>query len=286
MRFFADASPDCRYAVLRVPVIILALVLLLPYGTLAEEPPSGHTFLTSTSWSASAFAKHAGGTACWLVGDDGSLRIEVLRDPEGDEKFSTEHRTGIAPDLGSLLTRSGEGWTLVLGPDGNGTLNAWGREWRQVPAGLAQMVGLVTASLRIYPGCPPEFSFASSVGPSRRPGVIPRPEVLGDDVFQAVDEDVWRYQLVPLALRVTECENMPSFRRQMATRGRGAGGLGEILMLTWSRPAGQEGYCLRIGSSRRPGTLRLDPPRDLAVTTPASEAFLPLWPLSRFFETR
>jgi hypothetical protein len=253
---------------------------------LAEEPPSGHTFLTSTNWSASAYAQHEGGSACWLVGDNGSLRVEVLRDPEGSAELSTEPRTGITPKLEPLLTRSGNGWTLVLGPDGNGTLNAWGREWRQVPEGLAQMVRLVTASLRIYPGRPPEFPFASSVGPSRRPGVIPRPKVLGFDPSPAVDADVWRYQLAPLLLRVIEDEEEAGFRRKMTTRGRGAGGLGEVLVLNWSRPAGQAGYGLRIGSSRRPGTLSLEPPRDLAVTKPDPEVFLPLWPLSQFFETR
>lgn len=286
MRLFADASPVCRYSVLRIPLLILALELSLLSGVLAEEPPSDHTFLTSTNWSASAFAQHAGGAACWLVGDDGSLRIEVLRDPEVDAELSTGSRTGDAPDLELLLTRSGDGWTLVLGPDGNGTLNAWGREWQQVPAGLAQMVGLVTASLRIYPGCPPEFTFASSVGPSRRTGVIPCPEVLGSRALPAVGADVWRYQLAPLVLRVTEGEKMPGFRREMTARGRGAGGLGEILVLNWSWAAGREGYRLRIDSSRRPGTLRLDPPWDLAVATPAPEVFLPLWPLSQFFGIR
>ena len=286
MRFFADASPTCRYSVFRVLLPILALELSLLSGALAEEPPAGHTFLTSTNWSASAFAQHASGTACWIAGDDGSLRIEVLRDAEGDAELATEPWTGIAPDLEPLMTRSGDGWTLVLGPNGNGTLNAWGKEWRQVPAGLAQMAGLVTSSLRIYPDHPPEFSFASSVGPTRRPGVIPRPEILGFAAFPAVDDDVWRYQLAPLALRMAEGTKIPGFRRKMTARGRGAGGLGEILVLIWSRPAGQEGYSLRIGSSRRPGTLRLDPPRDLAVAKPAPEVFLPLWPLSHCLEIR
>ncbi len=286
MRFYKDASPVCWRSVSRVPLLVVAMQLFLLCGALAEEPPAGHTFLTSTNWSAFAYAQHAGGSACWLAGDDGSLRVEVLRDPAADVELPKGSRTGVAPELDPLLTRSGNGWTLVLGPDGSGTLNAWGREWREVPAGLAQMVRLVTAFLQNFPGSPPEFPFASLVGPSRRPGVIPRPEVLGPDPSPAVDPPVWRYQLAPLALRVIEGEQMPGFRRKMTARGRGAGGVGEILVFSWSCPAGQAGNGLRIGSSRRPGTLHLDPPLNLAVPTPDPEVFLPLWSLSQFFEAR
>ncbi len=278
MRFFADVSVSSLCSFLRSPFRAMAVLSFLVSGVLADEPPVGNTLLSSTQWSASAYSQHADGAVCWLIGDDGSLRIEILRDPEGDGEQSNRSRTGAAVDLEPLMTWTGDGWTLVLGPDGNGTLNAWGREWEQVPVGLAQMARLVTAALQDYPSRPVDLPFASAVGQSPPNEGIPRPRMLDPNATGEAESDVWRYQLTSM--------DSPGFRGKMTTRGRGAGGVGEILVLRWWRPAGQEGYGLRIGSSRRPGTLNLDPPNNLAVGVPDPEVFLPLWPLSQFFDPR
>ncbi|MCK9995828.1 MAG: hypothetical protein KAH56_06070 [Candidatus Krumholzibacteria bacterium] len=256
----------------------MAVLSFLISGALADEPPLGQTFLSSTSWSASAYSHHADGAVCWLIGDDGSLRIEILRNPNGDEEQSNKSSTGVAVDIEPLMTWTGDGWTLVLGPDGSGTLNAWGREWEQVPEGLSQMARLITTALQNFPSRPADLPFASSVGQSSSYGGIPRPGMLDSNATGQDDSDVWRYQLIST--------DVPGFRRKMTARGRGAGGVGEILVLRWWRPAGQEGHGLRISSSRRPGTLNLEPPRNLAVGNPDPEVFLPLWPLSQFFDTR
>jgi len=256
----------------------LAILVFMATGSLAVEPPADQAFLTSTNWSASAFSHSAGGSVCWIMGDDGSVRVEVLLDPEGTGEDSDQGGSGVAVNLESLLTWTGDGWTLVLGPDGTGTLNGWGREWEKVPADLARMVRLITASLQKFPHRPADFSFASSIRQPRRNAGIPRPGMLGSDESGEGDPVDWRYQL-------TSSDN-PGFRKKMATRGRGAGGVGEILVLHWWRPAGQEGYALSVGSSRRPGALNLGPPRNLAVDMPDPEVFLPLWPLSQFFDAR
>ena len=282
MRVIADLSPVSRFLFLPALLVVFSGQVFMFSIASAEAPPEGQSFLTSTFWSASAYSEHAGGAACWLIGDDGSLRVEVLREPEDVAELPRPTDADLEP----LLTWTGNGWTLVLGPDGNGTLNAWGREWQQVPVGLAQVVRVVTASLQSFPGRPPEFPFAFFVGDSQGTGIIPRPKMLGSEPTSTGDPDVWRYQLAPLVLQETEDEDVPGFRRKMTTRGRGAGGVGEILVLKWIRPEGQEGFGLRIGSSRRPGTLNLDPPRNLAVAAPEPEVFLPLWPLAHFFKTR
>ena len=80
MRVIADVSPASRLLFLRALLIVFSGQVFLLSIALAEAPPAGHSFLTSTFWSASAYSEHAGGAACWLIGDDGSLRVEVLRD--------------------------------------------------------------------------------------------------------------------------------------------------------------------------------------------------------------
>ncbi len=243
MRIFADVSVNSLCSFLRTPLTTMVVLSFLISGSLADEPPLGHTFLSSTNWSASAYSQHADGAVCWITGDDGSLRIEILRDPGDDRKQSNRSRTGSPVDLEPLMTWTGDGWTLVLGPDGSGTLNAWGREWEQVPADLAQMARLIIAALQNHPSRPVDFPFASSVGQPHSNDGIPRPGMLDPKATGEDDSDVWRYQLTSM--------EMPGFRRKMTVRGRGTGGAGEILVLRWWRPEGQDGYGLRIGQRHR-----------------------------------
>jgi len=284
LRFLASSLQVLRP--LMTSVLLLAGVLpgTCPGGSVAGQLPAGHVYLTSTKWSASAFSHYAGGTACWVTGEDGSIRVEVLRDVVGKPVSTPGIPQGGGVDLAPLMSWSGDGWTLVLGPDNGGTLNAWGREWRQVPVSLAQLVRLVTSSLKFYPARPPEFSFARAIGPSWPGTYITRPKILGSVPDRPEAGEVWRYQLATLDLQATRNKEMPSFRRNMTARGRGTGGRGEILEMRWSRTGGPESPSLSISSSRRPGALQLDAPRKQAVVTPEPEVFTPLWPLSQFFE--
>ena len=75
----------------------------------------------------------------------------------------------------------------------------------------------------------------------------------------------------------------PSFRTAQAARGRGRGGPGETLHLVWEAEAGQ-GPVLAVRSSRRPGGLRLEKLRCLAVRFPAPETFVPLWSLRELLD--
>ena len=254
------------------------LGLIFPGGIRAEDPPVDQAFLFSTQWSAAAYSEKASGAVCWIEGADGSLRVEALRDDKP--------RTEAALDLTPLLDRTGTGWTLVVGPDQTGTVNAWGREWRQVPAGLAQLVRLVTASVRAYPDPPVRFPFAIPVGDHPFAAGILRPCVLAVSRLDPGQADTRRYQLAPLVMEEDQQPAVRSFRRKMTARGRGTGGVGEILILRWERSAHGDGYGLGLTSSRRPGKLNLAPAGRLSVLPPEPELFLPLWPMSQFFQAQ
>jgi hypothetical protein len=286
LRFYALAQPNLCPSMASVLFLVFGLLVTCPCDSMADQDPAGHTFLTSTNWSASAFSHYAGGTACWVTGEDGSLRVEVLRDSDKRPDVTPEISEEGDPDLTPLVTWSGDGWTMILGPDDEGTLNAWGREWRQVPVSLAQLVRLITASVMSYPVRPPEFSFARAIWPSGPGADISRPKILDSLPARPEVGEVWRFQLATLDLEATRKDELPSFRRNMTARGRGTGGQSEILELRWSRASGPGGFSLSIGSSRRPGALHLDRPRNQGMVSPEPEIFTPLWPLSQFFETR
>ena len=282
----ATTPPTFRHVAAWVLLVALVLVFFPDRDSQADQLPTGHSFLTATSWTASAYSRHAGGIICWLPGKDGSLRVEVSEEPAVFDGSTPQAGSNPFDNLESVLNWKGDGWTMILGPDDTGTLNAWGREWRHVPRGLAQIVRLVTVSLRDYPLHRPAFGFASFTGPQCRWARIPHPRILLSRSRPDGCEGTWRYQLSSLELEVAEEPTGTGFRHNMVARGRGTGGHGEVVSLTWFSSPGIEGYGLEITSSRRPGTLRLEPPRELAVKTPEPEVFLPLWPLSQFLEIR
>lgn len=287
MPFRATAPPAFRFFPTWTFLVCLGLMFFAGRECAAGEPATGQSYLTATTWTASAYSRHAGGIICWLPGKDGSLRIEISDAPAVSAgSVSGSATTDPLENLESILTWTGDGWTMILGPDDTGTLNAWGREWRHVPVGLAQMARLVTLSLRDYPARRPEFSFASFTGPQCRWARIPQPRFLMTAANPDRCESTWFYQLASLELEVEGTSKTPVFRGDMVSRGLGTGGRGEVVSLEWFSKPGIERYGLVITSSRRPGTLKLEPPRDLAVKTPEPEVFAPLWPLSQFIETR
>jgi hypothetical protein len=259
---------------LRVLPVLLAVGMSLAGPGWADDEATGAATLFSGQWSAAAYSANASGTFCWVEGADGSLRVEVLRH---------DRPVADAPvDLRPLLDRKGRGWTLVVGPDLTGTLNAWEREWRRVPSGLAQLVRVVTAVLPAYPERPARFPFAARVGNGRHVRGIPRPRQMGPT---GARDEVWRYQLAPLTLGDAPPPAEPRFRQRMTARGRGTGAAAEVLVLKWVRASAGAGPAASLSSSRRPGTLHLAPAQTSSVTAPEPEVFLPLWPLSQFFST-
>ena len=265
-------------------VFLLCLVsgLMVPAVAAADEQPQRQSLLFSTRWSAEAYSEKAAGTACWIDGTDGSLRVEVLRSKRAWAESTR--------DLSPLMERTGHGWTLVMGPDLNGTINAWDNQWRALPAGLAQLVRLVTASLNSFPAEAGRFPFATRVGTAHREAGLPRPRVLATSPTDPSRTVTWRFQLAPLSLENVQQTEDTDLRRRLTARGRGTGGVGEVLIMRWTPLRGSESgygrYQLCISSSRRPGTLNLDPAGGVAVSTPEPEVFLPLWPMSQFFHSR
>jgi hypothetical protein len=275
-------SREAINAVRQVLLLCIFSGLMIPTMTWADDQPQHQSLLFSTRWSAEAYSEKAAGTVCWIDGSDGSQRIEVLR---SERAWSETSR-----DLSPLMDRTGNGWTLVMGPDLNGTINAWDNQWRTLPAGLAQLVRLVTASLHSYPESPGRYPFARRVAEPRREAGIPRPQILAAFLPDPAKADTWRFQLAPLSLGNDQPTEEADFRRRMTVRGRGTGGVGEVLVLRWMPRTGPENgpdrYQLSLSSSRRPGTLHLDAAGSVAVATPEPEVFLPLWPMSQFFQVR
>ena len=277
--------PVVRLSALRIPLLALLLLLGRVPGSGAGEPDPDAALLLSTRWAASAYSHHTGGSVCWIQGPDGSLRVEVRLGPAGGARPAAGVLLDGPPLLAPLLTRTGEGWTLILGPAGTGTLNAWGRPWRHAPAGLAQMARLITAASG-RTGDPGAGAGFRSLAGGHRPGALVRPRVLPPAPPAADRNKVWRYQLASLDPGIDADGGASGFRAGMTARGRGTGGAGEIVALRRYRVAGGEGFALAVTSSRRPGELRLDPARAMAVEPPVPEVFLPLWPLAEFYEPR
>jgi len=267
--------------------IIPAMVLLVatlgwsPAGAQESLPPA--SFLYYSSWQADAFSHHADGTMCWLTDRAGSLRLEVQRDARMFPTGASATNDPWPDQLNPLLNRRGEGWTVILGPDDEGTLNAWGREWSRPPAGLVQMIRLATVTLAPQEGGRLPGSLALALVSGRGEAGIPCPSVLDPGSGGSKVRVNRRYQLAPLEVDGPPRDKDSGFRDQMKARGRGTGGTGEIVTLAWRDGADAPEPTLRIRSSRRPGTLEIQSPLRVAVPPPEPEVFLPLWPLSQFF---
>jgi hypothetical protein len=195
--------------------------------------------LLHAPWSAEAWSHHAAGHLGWLATSDGSLRLEL-----GLEK------NGPGPE--PLLEQAGEGWTLILGPDGEGTLNAWNREWRKVDPGLGSLA-------------------AEAVRFMSRPGE---------------EANRLRVEIPELDTNGDVRGASSGFRGSLVRRGRGRGGPGEVVILERLEPRADSSWAFEIRSTRRPGRLRVAKPGQLTLSCPVPEVFLPLWPLSEICENR
>lgn len=222
-------------------LLFTGIIATLPCAPAAhgESPGADDSGLTlhHASWSAEAWSHHATGELGWVTGSDGSLRLELGL-----------AENGPGPD--PLLDQIGEGWTLILGPDGQGTLNTWHREWRRVDGGLGTLAAEAVA-------------FMSAAGP---------------------EDERLRVEIPDLDADGSPATGATGFRGAMAHRGRGRGGPGEVVILDRLEIGPESSWAYEIRSTRRPGRIRVGPSATMPLACPVPEVFLPLWPLSEICE--
>lgn len=111
----------------RVAVLLVTALMWRLTGTAVAAPLDDTAgTLIEGSWRGTVLGRSATGSFLLLVDDGGWVRLELA-----------QGRTG---DLQALMARRGEGWTVVTDPDGTGTSNAWGEEWRTLEPDLAALV--------------------------------------------------------------------------------------------------------------------------------------------------
>jgi len=202
-------------------------------------------------YRASVFAHRESGSFLWLAGPSGLLRLEIRR---GDGQ-------GV---LTALLGQEGQGWTAILDGAENGTINAWGESWHQAPAGLGQVVRIVSEVLQS--GVP---SSDVTVGPWRCRGA---------------DDRSMKYRIGALGGSVGSGSGKSDFRERLTRRGLGRGDRDELLELKWVVAAMDTTAWLMVRSTRRPGKLELAQQYSREVVYAMPETFVPLWPLARLVE--
>jgi len=208
------------------------------------------------SYRASVFSFQETGTLLWLAGPDGALRLELNRGVVA----TAGHRL-----VDPLLHQVGQGWTAVFGEHSQGTINPWGERWRQPPLGLGHMAQLVGEAL--------------AVGP---PAAVSERAVVSAEAWRAGARRISRIKFTIPSLEIAAGDTTPRnvFRSESVRRGLGAGGVAEVLELTWRRQAGVDQTSLVVNSTRRPGRLELALLARHDVTFVMPEAFVPLWPLA------
>jgi hypothetical protein len=232
----------------------------------AAEEGTGRAPLLAAGWEISVLSYRLTGSAYWLTGADGSIRVEILQ--------RTSASAGRDP-LECALDRRGDGWTLVLGQVDEGTYDPWDREWRRLPAPVHLAVRVILDEL-----CSPRAGTPGpAANPDRRPW-SPRPPG-GTDPLRRLQ--LPRLRLAASGEPEAGPETAPSFRQRLAARGGGRGGTGEVMSLLWARRirSGKPALAvLEVRSTRRPGVLRIDAPVTVAsVTYLDPELFVTLWPL-------
>jgi hypothetical protein len=261
----------------QVPLLILLLWTSLPsFSSAADEP---HASLVVARWQIEAFSAVRHGLCCWVTGPQEALRLEIT--PALDEG------TPI-PSLASVLSWRGDGWTLVLGQPGQGTLNRWNEQWRNTPPGLEEWI---RGCLSRYPTQQPSLR-------SDRPSIRTKLSSPGykwrasGEVEAALVTQDWEAPRLSWAndSESGSVETTSGFRKRMTQRGRGRGGSEEMVRLEFKIPElaahsndpWPTGAVMTVSSSRRLGTLRLEILERLGPGAVAAEVFLPLWPLINF----
>lgn len=222
---------------------LAGLVLLVTAVSAAEAPreASGDTLaVVLATWRAEALGRAASGTAGWVNGCDGTIRLDL----SADSRPGAEDLSARGDPWQALLSRAGQGWTLVAPAAGEGLYGAWDREWRAPPAGLAALArGVVRWA-------------ADGHAPRGGPAFV----------LAAVDDQA--------PAEKSSVGTSPRLRPELASRARGGGGRGEVARLAPGR-----GGAIVVRSSRRPGRLVVTPLERRGTGASPEEAFLPWWSL-------
>jgi len=258
--------------------LFLLTFLVVNPGQAGNLPAAGDGRLFLVSWEVSVLGRTETGTACWIDGPDGVLRLEVLPGVTGQGALSR------------LLRQQGDGFTLILGGGAEGVFNPWQREWKKLGKNIVPWVRFVTLTLLDKDS---EQVGGSSLGRQlfgNRAPVGFRP-FFRNDFFPDQEAACRRIELPALAMdRVaagtgTRDGGLPArspFRSRMVQRGGGRGGNREILTMT--RNGSTLGFTWLLLSSRKPGRILLSSPEIFHLGPVGLEVFTPLWPLSELVE--
>ncbi len=242
----------------------VALAVNLPGSWARADDVPGQ--LWTGTWRISTWGYESEGTIAWISSGP-NIRFEILE------------RVGPGT-LDSLWRQEGDGWTLIAGGDGQGTINKWGREWRA----LDELSGnfLLQVSRRIpelYQRLGRVTSFPKHTwGSLARPPVLILPRAKVPERFLVESSFV---------LDVGTPSGAPAtILRNLVRRGYGQGGPGEIVTLKVAWDGGKNlKQPLTVSSSRRPGRIRIVPSvLGSEFENVPLELFAPLWPLGEFLK--
>lgn len=263
--------------ILQGPLPALLFFIFFQCSPAAAE--DSNSPLVFAQWRFEAFGRVTQGLCCWLEGPGDGLRLEVTA-PSGENDR--------LPGSESVLAWRGDGWTIVLGEPGQGTLNRWHEQWRNLPPGWEEWIRGILAryplqgrSELLSGGLLRDRNFLPRLQ-WRQPGTAARES-------RFVSWEAPRLQWTAGSSEMPE-QREERFRDAMVRRGRGRGGAAEVVRFEFVSAADAAkagtpwppGSVMNASSSRRPGTLHLEIRQRRAVGTVAPEVFLPLWPLDEF----
>ena len=240
---------------LAAPALLAAVVTGVTVPPARAVPIEGT--LRGAVWRGSGPGVRLAGSACWLRGPQGEVRIEVSRD-------------GAAPVVPAepagnpLLTHDGEGWVVLLTADAA----VWGR-WgaRLEPLPSDSRLRLATLLALLEGGADGDGPWPAGVRP-----VVPRADAAAGAAR------------APAVLRLRLPETAP-LRAALEARGRGRGGGGETWRVRREASADSSGGTdLVVSSSRFPGRVALRAAGSWPVGFEPDDAFVPVWPLGELLD--
>jgi hypothetical protein len=199
-----------------------------------------------------------GGSACWLRGPNGEVRIEVTRE-------GAAPRADLSPAWGRLLTRGGEGWVVLLTAD-----TAVGGRWGAPLERLApdRRVRLETLLAVLEGG-------VEGAGPW--PADVRRIAARGVAGARGIGTVPAGRTTAAFDLRLPETA---SLRTALEARGRGRGGGGETWRVCRTAPPGApDEMAIQVTSTRWPGRLELRAAGAWPVVFEPDDVFVPVWSL-------
>jgi hypothetical protein len=231
--------------------------------------------LVVSPWLISALGESVQGFLCLVEDEEGNLRAEIL--------INSRSGQGQVPAdsvLPELLQQSGEGYTLILGDNNDGTYNPWRQRWETLDPALGNWIRVLGNGIQetfvAIPGARKLEATGSLRASGRRFG--------GPSAIEI--GQVHRFQLMSWSEsdpRPGSVPEKPNFRKQLVERHSGRGGDGEILQLVLASNSGTADWLVAT-SSRKPGRLVLGPPVRYPTGPLDLEVFIPLWPLADLLE--